>query len=302
MNIKRIFASALPAALLACLTCATSACGGKGKNVEQSQEEAADSLSVAESASFVTDSIVWNDSVVSPAKNKAVCSISLAYPVAGGKQLVDSVRKWIANQLSPSISNQPDSITEKNTDFNDGRKLTAFIGTEILANLKNDLSAFDDLDFDEPRTLEYSAIVSPLWVTTSTITYGCSTYTYLGGAHGGAGFSPAVFNRSNGDIVGWNMFPASSRLQLTQMVKEGLMKQYFEVSTTNDFRDALLVNPDTLPLPVTPPYFMPDGVHFDYQQYEIAPYAAGMPSCVLPYSEVRPLMTAAAAALLPTEE
>lgn len=302
MNIKRIFASALPAALLACLTCATSACGGKGKSVEQSQEEAADSLSVAESASFVTDSIVWNDSVVSPGNNKAVCSISLAYPVAGGKQLVDSVRKWIAAQLSPGMITPQASETEKSTDLSDGRKLSASIGTAILENLKTDLSAFDDADFNEPRTLEYSAMVTPIWVTTATITYGCSTYVYLGGAHGGASFSPAVFNRSNGDIVGWNMFPDSSRPQLTQMVKEGLMKQFFEVTTANDFRDALLVNPDTLPLPVTPPYFMPDGVHFDYQQYEIAPYASGMPSCVLPYSEVRPLMTAAAAALLPTEE
>lgn len=79
------------------------------------------------------------------------------------------------------------------------------------------------------------------------------------------------------------------------------MSQYFEVKTESQFKDALLINPDTLPLPASAPYFMPKGVNFDYQQYEIAPYAAGMPSCVLPYSVVKPMLTPEAAKLLPSE-
>jgi len=35
-----------------------------------------------------------------------------------------------------------------------------------------------------------------------------------------------------------------------------------------------------------------------YQQYEIAPYAAGMPSFVLTYQEVRPYLTKEALQLL----
>lgn len=70
------------------------------------------------------------------------------------------------------------------------------------------------------------------------------------------------------------------------LIREGLMRQYFDVETAQEFKDALLIDPDTLPLPVTPPYFMPDGFHVVYQQYEIACYAAGLPGCVLPYDSV----------------
>ena len=82
------------------------------------------------------------------------------------------------------------------------------------------------------------------------------------------------------------------------LIREGLMRQYFDVQTAQEFKDALLIDPDTLPLPVTPPYFMPDGLHVVYQQYEIACYAAGLPGCVLPYDSVAPLLTPAAKALL----
>ena len=65
-------------------------------------------------------------------------------------------------------------------------------------------------------------------------------------------------------------------------------------------------NPDTeenelefgLPLPATDPWLTKKGVSFIYQQYEIAPYAAGMPSFVLAYDDIRPYLTEDAAKML----
>ena len=76
------------------------------------------------------------------------------------------------------------------------------------------------------------------------------------------------------------------------------MEQYFEVKTEKEFNDMLLVNNGTLSFPVNPPYFEEKGVCFLYQQYEIAPYAAGMPQCLIPFETLRPYFTEATLDLL----
>ena len=51
-------------------------------------------------------------------------------------------------------------------------------------------------------------------------------------------------------------------------------------------------------LPEHGPWFTSGGLDFLYQQYEIAPYAAGMPGATIPYEKLAGLMTPAAAALI----
>ena len=51
---------------------------------------------------------------------------------------------------------------------------------------------------------------------------------------------------------------------------------------------------DDIPLPEAAPLFTKDGVKLTYGQYEIAPYAAGMPSFVAPYAEIAPYLSRAA--------
>jgi hypothetical protein len=41
------------------------------------------------------------------------------------------------------------------------------------------------------------------------------------------------------------------------------------------------------------------GVEFLYQPYEIAPYAAGMPSFTLSYQDIRPYLTIGAQKMIP---
>jgi hypothetical protein len=61
------------------------------------------------------------------------------------------------------------------------------------------------------------------------------------------------------------------------------------------------MNPDQayfLPLPQAAPYFTKDGITFVYAQYEIACYAAGMPTFTIPYNKIEGILTSSAAALL----
>ena len=77
-----------------------------------------------------------------------------------------------------------------------------------------------------------------------------------------------------------------------ELFKKALMQQYFKVKTGKELDDLLMLpTPGYLPKPVSDPYLTKEGVVFVYQQYEIAPYAAGSPKFTLPYSEVKKYMT-----------
>ena len=295
MNTKRFLSiGAMP--LAACAVIMFGSCSGK-KNTDNGTESKA-------RTGFATDSISWNDSVSTPAGNNATCDITVEWPVKGNAELLSSIRGWIAQKLTVSPSGNPDdkiSAPLPADCLTDGKKLLSTIGTRTLTGAKGELLEYDSLKIQPPMGYEYSWKITDLYKTDKFVTYGALNYVYLGGAHGGTNFTAQVFSLNDGKKFGWDMFRPDSLPRVKELVKEGIMKQYFEAKTEADFRDALLVNPDTLPLPVSEPYFMPKGVNFDYQQYEVAPYAAGMPSCVLPYSVMKPMLTPEAAALLPTE-
>ncbi len=86
---------------------------------------------------------------------------------------------------------------------------------------------------------------------------------------------------------------------MQDVIKKGL-KKYFEVHTDEEMEKFLsLENTYLLPLPATPPVFTKEGVLFTYQQYEIAAYAAGLPSFIVPYDEAKSLMNTTGKNLLP---
>jgi hypothetical protein len=115
----------------------------------------------------------------------------------------------------------------------------------------------------------------------------------------GKGKVPYILNILH--VVEINTF----QIHLRNLIKEGL-RSYFQDNQETpisdaDLKDYLLYDAsvDNLPLPQFPPYFTADGLAFVYQQYEIAPYAAGMPSFTIPYDDIRPLLTDEAACLIP---
>ena len=63
-------------------------------------------------------------------------------------------------------------------------------------------------------------------------------------------------------------------------------------------RDYLFLDDETVPFPVWTPHPTEEGLCFVYQQYEIAAYAMGMPSFIIPYDALRPYLTPEAADLL----
>jgi hypothetical protein len=157
--------------------------------------------------------------------------------------------------------------------------------------------------------------------TETYVTYMCNTEGYLGGAHGYATSAGCIFSKQSGRAIGYEsqydeqrdvwkqlnqrLFKDPKGIHLRNLIKEGL-RSYFQDNQETpisdaDLKDYLLYDAsvDNLPLPQFPPYFTADGLAFVYQQYEIAPYAAGMPSFTIPYDDIRPLLTDEAACLIP---
>lgn len=264
----------------------------------------ASQTSETESLTVTTDSIGWTDSIVSAGGSEASCNISVEYPVDGPAETVDSIRTWIAERLSTTGSISPDSpapYAAATANFTSGPELIKSVGTEVLKQAKTELSEFEAEMKMNGISYEYMWTILPSFQTDRFITYTASTYVYLAGAHGSSFAFSQVFEKPSGKRLGWNMFKPEALPKLTAMIKTELMTQYFEVPTESELAECLLIDPDTLPLPVSNPAFLESGVVFLYQQYEIAPYAAGMPACVIPYERIRPLLTPEAARLLPAD-
>lgn len=249
-----------------------------------------------ETTRLATDSVTYINTV--PMGDSPIyCQIAIAYPVADGTQCVDSIKRWIGKQFSVSPLAGPDTAPFPYDTITDGNRLAQAVGSRLTADSETEILDLLKEGIDSPG-YEFYYNIYDLYQTDRFVTYMSSDYIYLGGAHGSASETGTVFAKADGRQYGWDMFKPGSKAELTGIIKESLMKDYFQVSTADEFKDRLLVDADTLPLPVTAPYFTANGVAFVYQQYEIAPYSEGMPSVTVPYATARPLMTADAAALL----
>ena len=63
----------------------------------------------------------------------------------------------------------------------------------------------------------------------------------------------------------------------------------FSGACDSDNAEIKLIN---LPLPETEPWLTKEGLQLVYQQYEIGPYAVGMPTVQIPFTKLKSLLNA----------
>ena len=126
-------------------------------------------------------------------------------------------------------------------------------------------------------------------------------YVFTGGAHGGVtGQGSVTFDKRSGQRFSNFIKPGSLDAMQGLLVK-GLVDYFADGEGTvnkDNLFDYLFLEGTTIPFPAWTPAPTRDGLCFTYQQYEIAAYAVGMPSFTIPYSEVKPFLTAEAVDLL----
>ena len=223
--------------------------------------------------------------------------IIVDFPTSGNPILVNAIREYISESLGISYAGEMENNMQGSYsgDLGDGQKMIDYYFDLKYKEFKkaHDLMA-ENMTGDVP-TFASETEIHFLYETDKFVTYEMKKYEDMGGAHGGTFISGMTFRKSDGRRVEWDLFTKS----MQDVIKKGL-KKYFEVNTDEELENSLsLENTYLLPLPATPPVFTKEGVLFTYQQYEIAAYAAGLPSFIVPYDEAKSLMNTTGKNLLP---
>ena len=223
--------------------------------------------------------------------------IIVDFPTSGNPILVNAIREYISESLGISYAGELENNMQGSYDgdLSNGQKMIDYYFDLKYKEFKkaHDLMA-ENMTGDVP-TFASETEIHFLYETDKFVTYEMKKYEDMGGAHGGTFISGMTFRKSDGRRVEWDLFTKS----MQDVIKKGL-KKYFEVNTDEELENSLsLENTYMLPLPATPPVFTKEGVMFTYQQYEIAAYAAGLPSFIVPYNEAKSLMNTTGKNLLP---
>jgi len=285
---KRLF---MP--LAACATMALTAChlgqtkGGNGD---------ADTL--------LYSTVVYEDSVCTKG-NMAYQQFRIDYPLKDDNSVVaDSIRAWLKHELSlccyPEMYEVQKPVEDFKGDIRDGDALARHygsIGTGIMGML---MQPDEEGDMPSGYGNDYQGTITAQTANYLTYTTGYNIYT--GGAHGLYIEEETTFSRTDGKRMGWNLVDTiNARQALMRCLREGIL-EYFDGNIKDDephtLRDYLftadltdLPDDSLLALPSTPPALKPEGVSFVYQQYEIAAYAFGLPSCIIPYEKAKAFLT-----------
>ena len=119
-------------------------------------------------------------------------------------------------------------------------------------------------------------------------------YINMGGAHGGVvGRGGITFDKRDGSEIE-HLVDRSKVADIQPLLVKGTMSYFADAGFKVDedkIREYISFDGDLIPLPRWEPYPSEKGLVFTYQQYEIASYAAGMPSFTVSYDDAAPFMT-----------
>ena len=250
----------------------------------------ADSTAVAEQTEKAPDNQLTTKKITKSLKNEAgEFDLTIDFPDNGNPTLVNAIREYISESLGSTYGGGEDESMQGSYsgDLVDGEKMATYY---FDLKVKEFTAMHNELKQDgmpEVPELASSIKIMKDYETNKVVTFLFSSYENGGGAHGGAVGSGMTFRKSDGRRIDWDMFIT---VKMQSILRNGL-KEYFEVKSDDDLAGCLtLTDAYMLPMPVTPPIFGKDGIIVTYQQYEIAPYAAGMPSFVIPYAKAKALV------------
>lgn len=226
---------------------------------------------------FKTDSISYVKS-----DKLAECKITVDAPIAGDELLGDVLKEFISEELGGTYKGGYENMDS----------LLAWYGDEqydITSKMAAEVPGTSALPYT------YYADIRKVYETDKLVTYTTVISTFTGGAHPMTSTSGITFRKSDGRRFGKEMFNSKFTEKYTEIVYDGL-KKYFDVKTDEELKACLInsVASSYIPLPQSAPYFTKDGIMLVYGQYEIAPYAAGTPTVVIPYDKAKDLLKVSA--------
>lgn len=293
-----------------------SACGHRASSADSSNT---DSTAVDSTASADNQGVVLQtDSIgLEREDSMAISAVSIDWPVKGCDALVKNIRQYICEEIAgnPYEEGKPDVIV-----FDDGKKAVKTIVNKQYDTLLESWKSDHEGGFNEGMSYSAYKHVFKLEATDRYVTYLSNAEGYMGGAHGYATSTGQTFRMSDGKRIGYHteynqkterfdikdqtLFSNAQTPKLYALIKEGV-RSYFneveqDVNSDENLKEMLIGVDDVnrIPLPTAAPYFTKEGLCFCYQQYEIAPYAAGMINFTIPYGKIRSFLTSEAQELI----
>ena len=205
----------------------------------------------------------------------------IEYAVNDGSSLSKSVNSYIISQFGKQ--QVPDTAT-----MIDRAGLFGISKFSELSKDANDLVAQGGIIY-APYNNELN--VNKIYEDSKVVSFGTFSMDYRGGAHPNSSFTGATFVKSDGKQLGYDIFKDTASKEFRNVLINGL-KLYFGVKTHAQLIDYLLdiKSVKQIPLPKAAPIFTENGIKLIYGQYEIASYAAGMPTIIIPYDVAKDLL------------
>ena len=288
------------------MAAALTACGHRastGGSVD-ADSVSIDSTAIASEVALKTDSIG-----IELADTMVEVHVSVAWPVEGNDTLLQGIRQYIMKQLDIKKCTDIKAELEKfakiqynelKTQWQEDREERGIYAGGMI------YSSYQRITVDEESD--------------TYVTYSYYTEGFTGGAHGYATATGMTISKATGKQIGYeseydtntesfsvkhqNLFRSTKSAGLYKLIKEGV-RDYFSEVEDHKISDAELADilqnvPDVnhIPVPQFPPTFSKKGLLFLYQQYEIGPYAVGMPNFCIPYDAIKPYLSDEALELL----
>ena len=266
------------------------------EEVEEEVEEVAEE--VEETAEDEDEAVVDFEGNIPPFNYQAFryyrsnedAEVELKVDFPTGESLVDdAVRKYIHKLLS---SGQRCSLS-------DAQEILDYYGNRMFLDCEMEHNMIYNGDDD-------TQVHPPYWqrtclkvecVADKFVTFNVDDSFWSGGAHELVREYGVTFSRANGRYIDYSYYKNLESRAFKHKLKEGLRKYFisngWEASSDEELADKLqnVDDSDDIPLPKIAPYLTSNGVCFKYSSYEIACFAAGFPTFILPYDEAGPYMS-----------
>lgn len=264
-----------------------------GMNAKATEQQSVAVTQSDDQTAFTVDSI-------SRAPSDEHCSVELVvdFPTAGPQALVDSVRSYIGNEMKSFYMARLDGDglprpANYEGSLSDGKALVDFHADHLLSDMKDIYQSFVDSTGVKDTYMVNQSSIRKTSENDSIVTYESGCYQFEGGAHGLYWLEGATFRKSDGTRILINLDPFKVD-QMQPLLKAGVdqyLKDNGAQTTVDDLiKGGVFMADGEVPLPSTQPYLTADGVKFVYQEYEIAPYAAGLPTFTIPLKDLEPFI------------
>ncbi len=243
------------------------------------------------------------------ASSVGACTIEVDYPICSDTTLT----RYLLDVITAEIDsfNVCEHVPYRLTDYTE-EALDTIIGacawqmTEILDEEVRETAELFGEDAPFPtnsgsRRLELFLVAE----TPQCVSYRVLYEEFTGGAHGMYSLTPITISKSDGHRITQILRPEMED-QMQELLWEGLMERIEgNDSARMAYREELeqyleyaYNNKSHLPLPQEEPWIAADGLHLQYQPYEICNWAMGAPEIVIPAEKARPFVSVEAATLL----